>query len=257
MSKRYALLTASNTFPLLGTDATLLGCTNDSAGHVARLLRGPWQKSGWDKGYDLREGNDNAENVRAKLDELIGLAKPGDIIAGPFNSSHGTHFTDRLTGQTVSCTVCHDSTWDKPGSFVSKLDYKRAFDKLKLGVKVFCLFDSCESGNIGESFKMLETFTSRNRWIEPPADIAKDLSEPVDVRLAPKQVWTIAGCEEKGTCADVHDSHPHGLFSDTFDKTVIASPNLTLTGLAKVLNSKMNGQKCVPNGPEWSFLQEN
>ncbi len=255
--KRFLLLAASNTFPLIGEGATLTGCLNDSAENRAEA-NGPWKKSGWDAGYDLREALDDADNVRARLDELIARMNEADgmAILRLANSSHGTHFKDWVTGANVSCTVCHNSTWDKPRSFMSKLDYKRAFDKLKPGKRVFATFDSCESGNIGESFKLMSDITKLNRWIEPPPDIHRALSEPVAVKFNPKQCWTLAGCEENGTCADVHDDHPHGLFNRTLNTTVDARPALKLSQLTAAVNAAMTGQKCVPNGPEWSFLQE-
>lgn len=251
--KRYALLTASNTFPLLGADATLRGCLNDSDDMVAKILHDASLASlGWTLGYSLKESNDNADNVRAKLDEIVAKAVSGDQIVVS-NSSHGTHFTDRITGQTVSCTVCHDSTWDRPESFVSKLDYQRAFAKLKAGVRVWCFFDSCESGNIGQSFKMLETFTARNRWIEAPSDIAKELDGVTEVKL-PKQVATMAGCVEKGTCADVGGTHPHGLFSATRNDVWATQKMLSWSKFGAAISGRMQGQVTVCNGPDDPFL---
>ncbi len=255
--RRFALLTASNTFPKLGASATLSGCLNDSS-EKRVLIQTKWAKSGWDKlSFDLRENMDDADIVRDRLEKIVAAmnAQTGVDILFMNNSSHGTHFTDWVTGQNVSCTVCYGSTWDKPKSFVSKLDYVRAFSKLNAGKRVFALFDSCESGNMGQSFKLMEDFTLQNRWIEPPPDVHRDLNAPIDVRL-PKQCWTLAGCEENGTCADVHDAHPHGLFSRTFNETIVAQPLLKPPELVKALNSKMSGQKCVPNGPAFSFLQE-
>ncbi len=256
--KRHILFTAANTFKYLGQSATLSGCLNDSSENRQDAMT-VWRKSGWDiNSFDLRESNNTAEIVRDRLEKIVANMNATDDIDILWlnNSSHGTHFKDRVTGQTVSCTVCYDSTWDKPASFVSKLDYKRAFDKLKPQKRVFALFDSCESGNMGESFRLMEDFTKLNRWIEPPSDVHRDLTETIEVRF-PKQCWTIAGCEENGTCADVHDEHPHGLFNRTRIQTTTAQPALKLSALAALINKKMSGQKCVPNGPEWSFLQEN
>lgn len=256
--KRFAILRASNTFPLLGASATLSGCLPDSDGHLKRILHNAlWGTSGWDKGYDLRESLDTAENFQAKLLELVSSMNATTALAilAWFASSHGTRFIDAITGKTCFCMVHHLSTWDKPESFTSALALQRIFDKLKPEKRVFGLVDCCASGDAGETFRMLQTFTDRNRWIEPPPDVARDLEEPVDARL-PKQCWTYNGCEANGTCADIQGVTPHGLFSSTFDD--IASPKLKKTALVAAMNEKMRGsQVSVLNGPEWSFLQEN
>jgi len=257
--KRHILFTAANTFKFLGSSATLSGCLNDSAENRQDAATN-WRKSGWDKvSFDLRENMNTADYVRECLDKIVADMNATDDIDILWinNSSHGTHFRDRITGQTVSCTVCYDSNWDKPASFISKLDYKRAIDKLKPQKRVFSLYDSCESGNIGDSFRLMADFTKLNRWIEPPSDVHRDLTEVVDVRYNPKQCCTMAGCEEDGTCADVHDAVPHGLFNRTRIQTTTANPTLKWSALAAAINKKMSGQKCVPNGPEWTFLQEN
>ncbi len=261
--KRFAILRASNRFPLLGASATLAGCLDDSDGHIKRLLHNElWGTSGWDKGYDLRDdgggghGVDSAENFQAKLAEFVSSANAasGMAIIAPFASSHGTRYIDPVTGKTCFCMVHHYSTWDKPNSFTSALALQRILDKLKPDKRVYTLIDCCASGDAGNTFRMFETFTHRNRWIEPPPEIQKDLDDPVEVKM-PKQCWTYNGCEKDGTCADVQGPRPHGLFSDTFDNT--ATPNLKKTALVAAMNAKMQGsQKSVLNGPEWAYLQE-
>lgn len=263
--KRFAILRASNDFPLLGASASLTGCLADSDGHLQRILHNAlWGTSGWDKGYDLRDagsahgaGADTAESYQAKLAELVSSmnAATGMAILAAFASSHGTRFIDPVTGKTCFCMVHNKSTWDKPESFTSALALQRIFDKLKAEKRVFNIIDCCASGDAGATFRMLETFTHRNRWIEPPHDVARDLEEPVEVKL-PKQCWTYNGCEADGTCADIQGAQPHGLFSYTFD--AIASPKLKKTDLVTAMNAQMRGsQVSVLNGPEWSFLQEN
>jgi hypothetical protein len=122
--------------------------------------------------------------------------------------------------------------------------------------RVYSTFDCCESGNIGESFKLLSECNSVNRWIEPPPDAHRDVQPLIQVKYNPKQCWTIAGCTENGTCADEHDATPHGLFNRTLNETVRANPTLKLSALATKINAQMGGQTCVPNGPEWAFLEE-
>lgn len=257
--KRYALLTDSNTFPHLGAGATLKGCVNDNRNFMSKIMQGPWKKSGYDKGYLLSENLNNPEIVREKLDEIIALAVDGDTIVGPVNSSHGTHFLDWKTGVKCSCTVTHHSDWNVLKSFMSKLDYQRAFAKLKPGVNVWCFFDSCESGNMGQAFRILERADRQNRWLEPPFELAKTLDAmPLDMsRAMPQQVCTLAGCTEEGTCADVQSGQPHGLFSDTRDRWLLNMKDISWYELANHINLEWSAnreeQRCVPNGPDRSF----
>lgn len=268
--KRFVLMTDSNTFPLLGAGATLAGCVNDSPNFMKKiLLGGPWKSGGYDKGYILSEGLNDADNVRDKLAELVSLAVAGDVIVGPVNSSHGTHYLDYITNQKVSCTVCHSSTWDKPRSFLSKLDYQRAFEKLKPGVRVFCFFDSCESGDIGQAFRFLaSSYPYKNRWLEPPAGIANSTAmKAVITKVAlPQQVSTMAGCTEFGTCADVPEYRDgsgtlipaHGLFSEARDAVLLEDPNTPWSTLAEKINARFaqtnEEQRVVVNGPSVVFM---
>jgi hypothetical protein len=255
--RRFALLSASNTFPRLGDSATLMGCLTDSTENRQEKY-GPWKKSGWDFDFDLRESLDTAQNLRDRLTELVAKMNEGTdpAILDFERSSHGTEFIDYITGLTVSCCVNHDSTWDDPKTFFSKLDMKRILDKLNPVHRVFSTFDCCMSGNFGDQFKLLEDFKRVNRGLIAPPDAHRDLKELSAVKLNPKQCWTLAGCEDPGTCADVHDDNPHGLFNRTKNAIFDANPNLPLSKLAALINKNMDGQKCVPNGPEWSWLQE-
>lgn len=260
---RYALLTDANTFPLLGAGAALRGCVNDNRNFISRIMQGPWKKSGYTKAYLLSERLNDADIVRERLAELIDLAKEGDTLVLTV-SEHGTHFLDWITGKKCSSTVAHHSDWNKPRTFVSKLDYQRAFEKLKPGVNVWCFFDTCESGNMGQAFRLLEQPDRDNRWLEPPLEYAKTLDEmELDKsRAIPSQCCTMAGCTEQGTCADVGGPSPHGLFSATRDKHLLATragfdKPLGWFELAQYINHEwtLNGeeQRCVVDGPDRAF----
>lgn len=259
--KRYVLLTDSNHFPLLGASASLSGCNNDSKDLISNLLQGPWQRSGFDECFLLSEELNDADNVREHLIKIVDQMVGGDeFIFG--NSSHGTHFLDYITGEKMSCTVCRNSTWDVPRSFLSKLDYQRAFQNLKPGVKVWAFFDSCESGNIGENFRLIDTPMPEgrsNRFLIPPQEVLEVIeSLPLHVgRALPQEVCTMAGCLETGTCADVGGEHPHGLFSATRNVVLLAQPGLSWNALGAAINAEFaktnEEQRCVPNGPDIPF----
>lgn len=268
MKKRYAILTSSNRFPRLGAGASLLGCDNDTSWTIHGLLNNAKIfPGGFDKVWALTEGQDNSDHIRDIFAKAISELNDGDQLVGPFNSSHGTHYTDYITGQQVSCTVCYNSAWGEPRSFISKLDYQRAFEKLKAGVRVWTRFDSCESGNMGQAFKFFEPNVAlsqrSNRFIAPPPELLPEISRAtVAVVQIPKQVCTMAGCTEKGTCSDIHDARPHGAFSETFDSVVIGHENAKLSwrNLAREIDIEFardnKEQRTVVNGPDFSLGSE-
>ncbi len=277
--KRIAIIKASNLYPNIGAGATLRGCSYDKDNWINEVLFGKrWKKSGWDKVFILAEDGtamqklpdgrqiatmaDDADVYRQALDWAVAALNAdtdGGILFAPV-SNHGTHFNDWLTGDNVSCVVCHYSTWSKPRSFMSKLDYKRAYDKItNPKTRVFSVYDSCESGGIGAGFKIVgdDEEVVLNRWIEPPVSLGLGKAIPV-APAKPKQCWTMAGCSEFGTCADIGGPPPYGLLSRTIiDAENGAQWTLKGTPLRTYLTNKMSKtQVPVFNGPEWSFLQE-
>lgn len=260
--KRYAILTSTNRFPWLGEGASLLGCDNDTSFSLHTVIKNTKIfPGGFDKIWALTDKNDNSEHVLDVLAKAISELVDGDQLVGPWNSSHGTHYLDYLTGQQVSCSVCYNSVFGQPKTFISKLSYKRAFDKLKDGVRVWTRFDSCESGNMGQGFKLVDMATSErgNRWIAPPAELHEEIQRAPNLPVyIPKQVCTLAGCAElppNNTCADIHDANPHGLFARSMDNNMMKAPTLSWYALATALNVQWAGsreaQRCVPNGPDW------
>jgi hypothetical protein len=261
--KRFLLLTDSLTFPLLGAGATLAGCRNDTINLINRVLMTIWKAGGYDKGYvlsDVKPGALNeADNVREKMAEIISLAGPDDVILQA-NSSHGSEGTDWLTGERMQVTVCHKSTWDQARSFMSRMDYARAYEKLKPGTRVFNFYDSCKSGNMGANFRLLQSLTRTNRWLEPPPDVQRDLDKlPMAVLRAPQQVCTMAGCLPDGFCGDIQGPDACGVFSRARDGAVLATPNQRLGWytLGANVNERFardgEEQRCVCDGPNIPF----
>jgi hypothetical protein len=230
--KKQALLVGINDYQGIND---LQGCINDVT-NVRSLLKTFFGFSNSEIRV-LTDSRATKKNILSRLDKMVRSAVNGDYLIFQF-SGHGSQIRDRegdeLTDHMDEIICPYDMNWD--GGFISDDMLREILQKLKKGVKMEILLDSCHSGTgtreiSSTSFAEFSWQPLANRYLRPPADIEcrylgeEDLLKPARSFTSDKEIimnhilW--AACKDNQTSADAMiDGSYNGAFSYYFCKHV-------------------------------------
>ena len=187
-NKKEALLIGIN---YIGKSYELKGCINDTT-NLKNLLQQSFSYNNFTLLTDLTNKKPNKTNIMDELTKLLVNSKEGDHIFFLY-SGHGTHTADlnrdELDGQDemiFPLEAFNNKTCISDDELFNVIK-----TNLKLGVKLFMLFDSCFSGTVVDLkynylVNNLETINNPN------------------VSETKGQVIMISGCKDNQTSADTY-----------------------------------------------------
>lgn len=140
MAKR-ALCVGINDYPYDGSD--LNGCVNDARGW-AELLTGHFDFPSSDVAL-LTDAQATKRKMMDEIERLVTGAKKGDVIVFT-NSSHGTYVTEKGGDERMyDEALC---PYDTNDNVIVDDELRELFAKLKDGVRLTVISDSCHSGTV-------------------------------------------------------------------------------------------------------------
>jgi len=231
--KKQALLVGINDYNGFND---LQGCINDVT-NVRSVLKTYF-------GYtndDIRVITDSRAtkvNILFRLNKMVKSAENGDSLIFHY-SGHGSQIRDREGDELkdhMDEIICpYDMNWED--GFITDDMLREILNKLKQGVKMEILLDSCHSGTGTRDIfpDAMADFESVNlvksRFLSPPVDIEcrhqgdEDKMKPIKSFRTDKEIilnhvlW--AGCKDSQTSADaLIDGNYNGAFSYYFCKHV-------------------------------------
>ena len=231
--KKQALLVGINDYNGFND---LQGCINDVT-NVRSVLKTYF-------GYtnnDIRVLTDSRAtkiNILSRLNKMVKSAEDGDSLIFHY-SGHGSQIRDREGDELkdhMDEIICpYDMNWED--GFITDDMLREILNKLKPGVKMEILLDSCHSGTGTRDIfpDAMADFESVNlvksRFLSPPVDIEcrhqgdEDKMKPIKSFRTDKEIilnhvlW--AGCKDSQTSADaLIDGNYNGAFSYYFCKHV-------------------------------------
>ena len=231
--KKQALLVGINDYNGFND---LQGCINDVT-NVRSVLKTYF-------GYtnnDIRVLTDSRAtkvNILSRLNKMVKSAENGDSLIFHY-SGHGSQIRDREGDELkdhMDEIICpYDMNWED--GFITDDMLREILNKLKQGVKMEILLDSCHSGTGTRDIfpGAMAGFESvdpvKSRFLSPPVDIEcrfqgdEDKMKPIKSFRTDKEIilnhvlW--AGCKDSQTSADaLIDGNYNGAFSYYFCKHV-------------------------------------
>jgi metacaspase-1 len=260
--KKMALLVGINDYKGIND---LQGCINDVT-NVRSVLKTFFGYTNNDIRV-LTNSRATKENILQRLSKMVKSAENGDSLIFHY-SGHGSQIRDRdgdeLKDHMDEIICPYDMNWDD--GFITDDMLREILSKLKPGVKLEILLDSCHSGTgTRDIIPGIMTGSGslnpdKSRFLSPPVDIEcrhqgdEDKLKPVKSFRTDKEIilnhilW--AGCKDNQTSADAFiDGNYNGAFSYYFCKHVRESGgNISRTDLyTRVRNSlKYNRYSQVP-----------
>jgi metacaspase-1 len=260
--KRHALLVGINDYKGVND---LQGCINDVT-NVRSVLKTFFGFANSDIRV-LTDGRATKKNILARLDKMVQSAVNGDYLIFHF-SGHGSQIRDRegdeLADHMDELICPHDMNWDD--GFITDDMLSKIVLKLKKGVRMEILLDSCHSGTGTRDIKpysisgQIQPEPVQYRYMRPPVDIECRYLGDEETLKPPKSfrndreitlnhiLW--AGCKDNQTSADaLIDGQYNGAFSYYFCKHIReTSGNISRSELyTRVKNSlKYNRFSQVP-----------
>ena len=260
--KKQALLVGINDYQGVND---LQGCINDVT-NVRSVLKTFFGLSNSDIRV-LTNSRATKDNILTRLETMVKGAVNGDYLIFHF-SGHGSQIRDRegdeLADHMDELICPYDMNWDN--GFITDDMFREILQKLKQGVRMEILLDSCHSGTGTRDIITRRTQGEvsyeplKFRYMPPPEDIEcrhqgeEEILKPAKTFRSDKEItlnhilW--AGCKDNQTSADaLIDGHYNGAFSYYFCKHVRENGgNISRTDLyTRVKNSlKFNNFSQVP-----------
>jgi metacaspase-1 len=230
--KTQALLVGINDYQGIND---LQGCINDVT-NVRSVLKTFFGLTNNDIRV-LTDSRATRANILSRLNSLVTSAQEGDFLIFHF-SGHGSQIRDRegdeLADRMDELICPYDMNWDD--GYISDDMLREILNKLKKGVRMEILLDSCHSGTGTRDTSGNFTYYGsenqfKNRYLSPPVDIEcrylgdEDIMKPAKSFRNDKEIvlnhilW--AGCKDNQTSADaLIDGRYNGAFSYYFCKHV-------------------------------------
>lgn len=230
--KKQALLVGINDYNGIND---LQGCINDVT-NVRNVLKTYFGLINQDIRV-LTDGRATKANILSRLEKMVVSAEPGDFLIFHF-SGHGSQIRDRENDELADHMdelICpSDMNWDD--GYITDDMLREILGKLKEGVRMEILLDSCHSGTgtreaINPSGEGNIKGRLQNRYLQPPADI-ECRSQGEEENLKPARAFRTdnsiilnhilwAGCRDNQTSADAMiDGNYNGAFSYYFCKHI-------------------------------------
>jgi metacaspase-1 len=220
------MLVAINRYP----DAPLRGCINDAveASGVAQAAGCPI--SGL---HSLFDELATTRGILDNLGRLVHDAVPGDILYFHF-SGHGSQIEDPSEVDGLAEIICpYNFAWT-PSRMIRDDQLVELFRKLKPGVKLYWLSDSCHSGGLSSTQRDIHasrTYPGTRRYIQSGKS-AHDRVADAGLNCA-----FISGCTSKQTSADTSINNIwRGAFSYYFFQAVRELPGKSVLTLVRRCN---------------------
>lgn len=231
--KRQALLVGINDYQGVND---LQGCVNDVT-NVRSILKTFFGFSN-NEIRVLTDSRATKENILSRLNKMVKSAEKGDHLIFHF-SGHGSQIRDREGDELADHMdelICPcDMNWDD--GFITDDMLREILQKLKKGVRMEILLDSCHSGTATRDIRpqfingRYSSDPVRYRYMPPPIDIecrylgdeeilkpTKTFSSDTEITLN-HILW--AGCKDNQTSADSEiDGYYNGAFTYYFCKHV-------------------------------------
>jgi len=164
-----ALLVGINRYKTPGSD--LQGCVND----VENMMDMLTTKFKFDSIIKLTDKKATTKNIKSELEDLINQAEVGDIILFHY-SGHGSQVKDYNKDETdgVDEIICpHDLNWQ---SKMITDDYiYKTFSKLKDGVTLVYISDSCHSGSMLRNAVSEKELIEVPKFLTPPDEVLEEI----------------------------------------------------------------------------------
>ena len=225
----------------MGTRNELFGCINDTI-NIKDILTKQFNYSSFNILTDKTNKKPTRQNIISELTSMLVNAKPGDNLFFLY-SGHGTYTTDlnkdELDGRD-ELIVPLDAYSIK--TCISDDELKKIItEKLKKGVKLFMLFDSCFSGTIMD--------LKYNYLVNDNSLVLNTKNSDTS-----GQVICISGCNDQQTSADAYVSLSNrnmysGAMTYSFIKTINElGKNISLTNLIVSMRNilKTEGYTQIP-----------
>jgi hypothetical protein len=255
--KKQALLVGINDYQGVND---LQGCINDVT-NVRSVLKTFFGFSN-NEIRVLTDSRATKENILSRLKKMIEQAEKGDYLIFHF-SGHGSQIRDRegdeLADHMDELICPYDMDWDD--GFITDDSLREILLRLKKGVRMEILLDSCHSGTGTRDLPVLfSEELIRYRYLKPPTDIEcrylgeEEMLKPARTFSGDNEItmnhilW--AACRDNQTSADAMiDGNYNGAFSYYFCKHVRESQgSISRTDLCtRIKNSlKYNHYSQVP-----------
>jgi len=187
-SKKQSLLIGIN---YIGTPNELYGCIND-ANNINECFKA-YSITNTCIMTDLTNKKPTKQNIMNELNNLLVQSYPGDSIFFSF-SGHGSNIVDRSADELDGYDelIVPLGFTNNINSFIVDDELRTLVDlRLRSGVKLFMLFDSCFSGTILDlKYHYLDSDNYENVTVNPKVSETKS------------QVITISGCKDSQYSAD-------------------------------------------------------
>jgi metacaspase-1 len=231
--KKHALLVGINDYKGVND---LQGCINDVT-NVRSVLKTFFGFTNSEIRV-LTDSRATKDNILTRLEKIVKTAVNGDYLIFHF-SGHGSQIRDRegdeLSDHMDELICPYDMNWDD--GYITDDMFREVLQKLKKGVRMEILLDSCHSGTATRDIRSIGTCGQSSadllkyRYLKPPVDIEcrhlgdeETLKSPksfrTDTEITLNHVlW--AGCKDSQTSADAEiDGQYNGAFSYYFCKHV-------------------------------------
>jgi metacaspase-1 len=231
--KKQALLVGINNYQGVNN---LQGCINDVT-NVRSILKDYFGFTNKDIRV-LTDERATKKNILSRLSKMVENATKGDFLIFHF-SGHGSQIRDRHNDELsdhMDELICpYDMNWDS--GFITDDMIRDILMKLKTGVKLEVILDSCHSGTgtreiISDSSEGAGiNDLVRNRFLRPPFDI-ESRAQGDEHRMGPTRTFRTdneivlnhvlwAACKDNQTSADaLIDGGYNGAFSYYFCKHI-------------------------------------
>jgi uncharacterized caspase-like protein len=241
---KHALCVGINTYP---DGNNLNGCLNDANAWAALLT----QHFGFPQANVklLLEAQATKANIMAGLESLLAGARPGDVLVFT-NSSHGTYVADKSGDEAYDEAICPYDCDKGVKYLVLDDELRKLFGaKLKAGVSMTVISDSCHSGSLTRAVVGEGPDNRRARFLNPKviglrelpdADAAKSRRVSAYSQADMKEVL-LSGCSPREYSWDATiGGKPHGAMSWYALKAIRDSGyDLTWDQLGKQVRSQL------------------
>ena len=204
-------------------NAKLRGCINDVINTESILKEKGFNVERYtDDDNDPRKYATTGRGILSALDKLAWqtYVKKIDFIWIHF-SGHGTSIRDTSHDERDGLDECFVPSDYKRVGVISDDTFKKIFRKFNARTRIFCVFDCCHSGTIGDlKYRYLNSNVTMNR-LNP---VTENYSAPCKANIV-----VMSGCSDDQTSADAFNVQRLGKFTG-------AMTSCLLTGIKKYKN---------------------
>jgi len=250
---RRSLHIGINDYP--GTRNDLQGCVNDAI-EWQNLLK---EKFGFKPTKTLLNGEAKVRTVVTEMEKLIEVSNPGDAIVITY-SGHGSTVRDKNNDEEDG----KDETWYLYDGNLLDDKIRELIHKLKDGVKLTVISDSCHSGTVtrGMMSAISENHRSKPRYMPPENDevAIRMASLPTHRRffLPEKDMKEVllTGCLSTEYSYDAYFDKPMGAFSHTAINIIRDNDHMTYEDFYKEVRKRLPSSR-YPQTPCLEGKNEN